>query len=1082
MKNLFTLYVILIFTFSLSSFTCFAQNLTELWGMTYSGGNGGGVIFKTDGNGNNLQYMPFVIENPGQYPNSGLCQASNGKLYGMTMQGGANGDGVLFEYDPITNTYNKKLDFAGTTNGRSPLGSVMQASNGKLYGMTMYGGANDFGVLFEYDPITATYTKKLDFDWATNGSNPNGSLLQASNGKLYGMTSGGGANGGGTLFEYDPITATYTKKLDFDLETNGFSPNGSLLQASNGKLYGMTLGGGANNMGVLFEYDPATNNYTKKLDFAGATNGNYPCPSLIQASNGKLYGMTLIGGANDFGVLFEYDPTTATYTKKLDFAGTSNGSNPNGSLLQASNGKLYGMTSDGGANNGGILFEYNTSTNICTKKLDFEGTTNGRAPSGSLVQASNGKLYGITSMGGASDMGVLFEYDSAINTCTKNLDFDWATNGSNPNGSLLQASNGKLYGMTSAGGANNMGVIFEYDPITTTYTKKLDFDGTTNGSFPRGSLMEASNRKLYGMTSMGGANYYGVLFEYDPITATCTKKLDFDGTILGGGPYGTLMQASNGKLYGMTDHSLVHDYSVLFEYDPATSTCTKKLEFSGNSPRGSLLQASNGKLYGTASMGGANYLGVLFEYDPITATYTKKLDFERTTSGREPNGSLIEAYNRKLYGMTAYGGINDLGVLFEYDPITATYTKKLDFEGATNGSYPFGSLMQASNGKLYGMTSAGGTNNDGVLFEYDPTNGIYTKKLEFDGANGSYPSYSQLIEQPGISAGPYDATICPPESGTNFSIAAAGIGLSFQWQVDGGSGFTDIINSSIYSNATTKTLNITNVSITMNGYHFRCAITSTVPVFSIFSNTATLIINTIPASAGTISGNSTVCQGQNSLTYTVPAIANATSYIWTLPTGTSGTSTSNSIIVNYETSAVSGDIIVKGNSSCGDGAESVLPVVVNARPVRPVIYQNGIILNSDALNGNQWYDQNGLINGATNQNYTLTSNGNYYVIVTINGCSSESSNSINVVATGIDFTKDNKSIRVYPNPVSYELIIEIEGGTEKTEFEILNSSGQKVFKGFLFEKIVVPTTDFSPGVYIIKIENGKTFDFKKIVK
>jgi hypothetical protein len=86
------------------------------------------------------------------------------------------------------------------------------------------------------------------------------------------------------------------------------------------------------------------------------------------------------------------------------------------------------------------------------------------------------------------------------------------------------------------------------------------------------------------------------------------------------------------------------------------------------------------------------------------------------------------------------------------------------------------------------------------------------------------------------------------------------------------------------------------------------------------------------------------------------------------------------------------------------------------------------------------------------------------------------------VATGIDFTKDNKSIRVYPNPVSYELIIEIEGGTEKTEFEILNSSGQKVFKGFLFEKIVVPTTDFSPGVYIIKIENGKTFDFKKIVK
>jgi len=214
----------------------------------------------------------------------------------------------------------------------------------------------------------------------------------------------------------------------------------------------------------------------------------------------------------------------------------------------------------------------------------------------------------------------------------------------------------------------------------------------------------------------------------------------------------------------------------------------------------------------------------------------------------------------------------------------------------------------------------------------------------------------------------------------------------------------------------------------------------------------------------------------------VPTIANATSYVWTLPGGATGTSTTNSITLNYGTSAVSGNITVKGTNTCGNGATSTFAITVNNKPNTPVISLNGNVLHSDASLGNQWNNQNGFINGATNQDYTVTSNGDYYVIVTLLGCSSEPSNTINAVLAGIEVVDNDRTIKVYPNPVSNELIIEITGNNEKLNFEILNAIGQKVFKGNLFDKTVVQTTNFATGVYLIKFENGKTNEFKKIVK
>ncbi len=731
---------------------CKAQTqVKQLWGMTSAGGQyGAGTIFKTDSSGNNqsVEYN-FVVQNEGANPQyTQLTQASDGQLYGMTFGGGANGIGVLFQFDPTTSTCTKKLDFAGATNGSHPTGSLIQASDGKLYGMTDNGGATGMGVLFQYDPNASTYTKKIDFSGIINGSYPTGSLMQANDGKLYGMTSQGGANSMGVLFQYDPATSNCTKILDFAGATNGNQPSGSLMQANDGKLYGMTDYGGTNSMGVLFQYDPATAAYTKKLDFAGVTNGSNPSGSLIQANDGKLYGMTIYGGTNSKGVLFQYDPGTSTYTKNIDFSGATNGSYPCGSLIQASDGKLYGVTNNGGATGMGVLFQYDPATSSFNKKLDFAGTINGSNPKGSLMQASDGKLYGVTYNGGANNMGVLFQYDPGTSTYTKNIDFAGATNGCQPSGSLIQANDGKLYGMTSQGGANSMGVLFQYEPSNSTYTKKVDFSGTSNGQNPYGSLIQASNGKLYGMTNGGGTYNFGVLFQYEPITSTYTKKLDFNGTTKGANPQGYLLQANDGKLYGMTSTGGTNNMGTLFQYDPATSIYTKKLDFTGttngSNPYGSLMQANDGTIYGMCYSGGTFNLGILFQYDPATSSFIKKLDFKGGIYGQHPSGSLMQASDGQIYGMTYSGGTYNMGILFQFNPVTSIDTKKLDFTGST-GLNTYGSLLQANDGKLYGMTYGGGTNFKGILFQYDPTTFIYTKKLDFAGANGSSPT-ANLIE------------------------------------------------------------------------------------------------------------------------------------------------------------------------------------------------------------------------------------------------------------------------------------------------------------------------------------------------
>tara|TARA_R110002049_G_scaffold85790_3_gene218153 strand:- start:3415 stop:6429 length:3015 start_codon:yes stop_codon:yes gene_type:complete len=311
------------------------------------------------------------------------------------------------------------------------------------------------------------------------------------------------------------------------------------------------------------------------------------------------------------------------------------------------------------------------------------------------------------------------------------------------------------------------------------------------------------------------------------------------------------------------------------------------------------------------------------------------------------------------------------------------------------------------------------------------------------------------------------SSVCPSQSQT-YTVPSISGATSYTWTLPSGATGTSTTDSITvtYTNAAVSG----NISVSGNN---SCGSGGT-------SNLA-ISVNPLPAAAGSISGVATVCPSQ-SQTYTVPSISGATSYTWTLPSGVTGTSTANSITVSYTNAATSGNITVSGDNSCGSGGTSNLAVTVNAQPPAPIISVNGNLLTSNAVNGNQWYNQNGLINGATNQTYTANIGGDYYSIVTLSGCSSDTSNILNVISTGIESFGENSILNVFPNPFSNVITIEIENSDEIINLEILNSSGQLVYKDQMIKKINIETSEFSKGIYFIKLESNTFFEIVKIVR
>lgn len=1083
-KNFLTVLCSLIFV--VSPYIGYSQ--LGLIGITKSGGQEFGTIFKTDMKGDQLSVVHEFEGNSGSYPYfSTLVEVDSGLLYGLSSQGGLYGNGVLYVYNTVSKSYTKLFDFDGANSGAIPKGSLTLASNGKLYGFCSQGGANNLGVIFEFDPSDNSMNIVLHFD-GSNGRSPNGKLTEANNGLLYGLTYQGGSNNEGVLFTFDPSNGTYTKKIDLDGTINGRNPFGSLMQASDGKLYGMCYQGGNSNFGILFEYNTVNDSLKIRMHFDGSNSGANPYGDLYEYGNGILYGLTFLGGSINAGVAFTYDINNNSYTKIADMLGTSNGRNPYGNFIAGNNGNLYALTYSGGTSNAGVILEYDPINDTLINKLNLGASGNqARNPFGSFYAATNGLFYAISYRGGLIQNGILFSYDYSNNVFNKEIEFNNAPNGSNSFGSLFQASNYKLYGMTYSGGTSNLGVLFEFDAETNTYTKKVDFDGINKGRLPYSSLIEY-NGLLYGLTFSGGVNNAGVLFTFDPSNSNYTKVIDLDGTLHGSNPLTGLTLADNGLMYGMTSFGGLHDYGCIFSFNPSNSTISKIIDFddstNGSSPYGNLIQINNGNLFGMTFQGGSNGYGILFSYNPSNSVFTKHIEFDGITNGANPVGSLTEASNGNLYGMTQNGGNDNLGLIFEYDPIADIYTVISSFD-SVNGAKPSSKLMQTKSGKMYGMTQYGGSNNTGIVFEFDPGTYNFRKTADLDASTGQnpqgnlisfcFPTYSN------ISVSTCDSFIAPSgkyiykNSGTYSDTIESFIGCDSIIEIDlriktKSSSFLSVSACNTYTAPDLQDYDSsgTYTAIIPNAAGCDSVITFTLKILNSKSNLKITQCNSYTGP------DSKIYDGSGIYTIIIPNIAGCDSTItldlkilnsYTQMQINSCRSYTGPDNQTYDSSGTYTSIL-----SNYLGCDSIITILLNIIKPNVSVTVNDPILRANADNVSyQWFDCSNNFSTIQNGNqkqFTPSKNGQYAVEINDQQCK-DTSICYTISSLSINSSNFESAFKFYPNPTNERITIEFSDQQTDITLNVYDVNGR------LLDTVHYQNTDSI--LYDLNAENGTYF-------
>ncbi|MGC2477175.1 MAG: choice-of-anchor tandem repeat GloVer-containing protein [Candidatus Sulfotelmatobacter sp.] len=443
-------------------------------------------------------------------------------------------------------TISTLVDFDGT-DGYQPGSALAQSTDGNLYGVTYYGGTPtscplsggyNCGTVFKMTPageLTTLYSFCTQ-PKCSDGANP-ASLIQASNGNFYGTTFTGGASttycsGCGTIFEITP-SGNLTTLHTFCLQAG--CPDGEepldLIQANDGNFYGVASLGGTYHNGTIFELT-AAGKFKTLYNFCAQTNcsdGGLPV-SLMQASDGNLYGTTYYSGAYNGGTLFQMTPagklTTLFSLHK-----------PN-SLIQGSDGSLYGTTGAGGKADHGIVFRLSPAGKLITLH-SFCGLNcaTGDSPVSGVVEGSDGNLYGTAGLAGLTYYaGALFEITSSgtFNTlylfCSQsNCEDGWGP------GALMQATNGTFYGTTEGGGTSNHGTVY-------TLSEGLGPFVAARPSFgSAGQSITILGNNLTGATS--------VTFNGTPATFTVVSDTYIQATVPAGATTGSIqVTTTNGTL------------------------------------------------------------------------------------------------------------------------------------------------------------------------------------------------------------------------------------------------------------------------------------------------------------------------------------------------------------------------------------------------------------------------------------------------------------------------------------------------------------------------------------------------------
>jgi len=377
-----------------------------------------------------------------------------------------------------------------------------------------------------------TFTTLVNFE-GTNGTSPDTWLIQGTDGSFYGTTQYGGSRQFGTVYKVN--SAGMLTTLAIFNGPNGRLPTGLLL-ASDANIYGTTHYGGPNSAGTFFRID-SQGVLTSLASFQGIGS---PSGQMIQATDGNIHGETTGSGINFGGTIFKVTPSGITnFYEFCSLPGCADGDLPSGSLIQAMDGNIYGTNLAGGTNlYRGKVFRV-TLGGVATPIYTFCSLANcadGYNAVG-VIEGSDGNLYGTTSLGGSYSQcsvvgcGTVFKITTS-GAFTTLYTFCSQTNCSDGNGPgvLIHATDGNFYGITTYGGSSGIGTVYRISS-SGQFTKLHDFTGA-DGSYPSWNLLQATDGNFYGTTRTGGSAGYGTVFRLSTGLAPLVHPMQSSGKLV----------------------------------------------------------------------------------------------------------------------------------------------------------------------------------------------------------------------------------------------------------------------------------------------------------------------------------------------------------------------------------------------------------------------------------------------------------------------------------------------------------------------------------------------------------------------
>ena len=799
----------------------------DLFGTTSTGGAGGqGTVFEIAYNGTSYATTATTLVTfnlagsaDGANPLGGLITDANGDLFGTTSSGGAHGDGTVFEIAYNGTSYatmaTTLVNFDGTGDGANPADTLLIDSNGNLYGTTQNGGAAGDGTVFELAKTETGYastpTTLVTFNGSGNGANPYAGLIADPAGDLFGTTQNGGTDGDGTVFEvvstganFDPLIAgtaanqavTDAATIDpFSAVTITDPKSGqtetvtvTLSNAANGSL--VHLSGGNFSDGV-YTYTGTAAQVTLVLD------GLRFLPTDHQVAPGQTVTTTFtIADTDTFGATATDSTSSVVATAvavPIAIIGTAADqeatdrstinpfanvtiSDPNAgqtetvtlTLSTTANGTLTNL---GGFIATATLGVYTDTNTAAAVTMDLQGLvfTPTFYPGVVGETATTGFTIADTDTTGenATDSTTTV-IATAVPILTTLVTFN--STGENPHAGLIADAAGDLFGTTAEGAGSSYGTVFEIARtgvgiFATSPTTLVTFTGTGNlGAQPYGGLIADAAGDLLGTTPFGGDdNADGTVFVVAKTATgyatTATTLIAFNGAGDGSTPYAGVISDAAGDLFGMTSNSGPGGGGTVFEIanngTGYATTPTTLVSFNGGNganPSAGLVANAAGDLFGTEAQ------GAVFEIADTGAGYATSPTTLATFSadgseGADPLGTLIIDAAGNLIGTTYERGPGGDGTVFEIANTANGYASTpitlVSFNGTGNGAFPYADLIADAAGDLFGTTSGGGADGDGTVFEIANTITGYASTAitlaTFDGTSNGADPYGGLI-------------------------------------------------------------------------------------------------------------------------------------------------------------------------------------------------------------------------------------------------------------------------------------------------------------------------------------------------